>query len=257
VKAWLAWSSGKDSAWSLHVLRREGRVEVVGLLTTLSAPRDRVAMHDVRRELLLAQGDALGLPLHEVALPDPCPNEAYEAAMREALEAARGEGVGAVAFGDLFLEDIRAYREAQMAGTGLGALFPLWGRETAGLAREMVAGGLRARLTCVDTRRLDGSFAGREFDLALLEALPAGVDACGERGEFHTFAWDGPGFERRVGHRVGPTRERDGVVYVDLMLEGREEGAAGGSRANRNAPMEDSVPAPPAGRDVGRRRGEA
>jgi len=192
----------------------------VGLLTTVSAPRERVAMHDVRRELLLAQADALSLPVHVVALPDPCPNEAYEAAMRTATDAARGQGVSAVAFGDLFLEDIRSYREAQMAGTGLAPLFPLWGRETGGLAREMVAGGLRARLTCVDSRRLDASFAGREFDLALLDELPTGVDACGERGEFHTFAWDGPGFERPVGHGVGPTRERDGFVYVDLVPEG-------------------------------------
>ncbi len=216
MKAWLAWSSGKDSAWALHVLRRDARVEVAGLLTTLSAARCRVAMHDVRVDLLLAQADSAGLPLHVVRLPDPCPNDEYETAMRAALLAARGQGVAAVAFGDLFLEDIRRYREAQMAGTGLLPLFPLWGRPTRELAHEMVVGGLRARLTCVDPRRLDASFAGREFDQSLLDAFPSGVDPCGENGEFHTFAWDGPMFARPVPvHPLGVT-ERGGFVYADL-----------------------------------------
>ena len=216
MKAWLAWSSGKDSAWALHVLRREARVEVAGFLTTLSAARCRVAMHDVRVELLLAQADSAGLPLHVVRLPDPCPNDAYAVAMRAALLAARSQGVEAVAFGDLFLEDIRRYRETQMAGTGLAPLFPLWGRPTRELAREMVAGGLRARLTCIDPRRLDASFAGREFDQSLLDAFPSGVDPCGENGEFHTFAWDGPMFARPIRvHPLGVT-ERGGFVYADL-----------------------------------------
>jgi len=219
VKAWLAWSSGKDSAWSLHVLRAEGRVEVAGLLTTVNASRDRVAMHDVRRELLLAQAEAVGLPLHVALLPDPCPNDVYEAAMGAALDEARRTGIEAVAFGDLFLEDIRQYREAQMAGTGLRPLFPLWGRPTAGLAGEMVAGGLRAHVTCVDPRRLDASFAGREFDARFLDALPAGVDPCGENGEFHTFAWDGPGFEHPVRVRSGAVVGRDGFVFADLVPE--------------------------------------
>jgi len=234
VKAWLAWSSGKDSAWSLHVLRAEGRVEVAGLLTTVNASRDRVAMHDVRRELLQAQAHAVGLPLHVALLPDPCPNDAYEAAMRAALDEARHTGIQAIAFGDLFLEDIRQYREAQMAGTGLRPLFPLWGRPTAALAREMVAGGLRAHVTCVDPRRLDASFAGREFDAQLLDDLPPGVDPCGENGEFHTFAWDGPGFERPVRVRPGRVAERDGFVFADLVPEattGDEHVPVAGARA--------------------------
>jgi uncharacterized protein (TIGR00290 family) len=217
VKAWLAWSSGKDSAWSLHVLRVEGEVEVAGLLTTVNASRGRVAMHDVRRDLLQAQAEAVGLPLHVAPLPDPCPNDAYEAAMREALDEARRAGIEAVAFGDLFLEEIRHYRESQMAGTGLRPLFPLWGRPTAALAREMVAGGLRARVTCVDPRRLDASFAGREFDARFLDDLPPGVDPCGENGEFHTFAWDGPGFKHPVRVRSGAVAERGGFVYADLV----------------------------------------
>jgi uncharacterized protein (TIGR00290 family) len=230
VKAWLAWSSGKDSAWSLVELRRQGGVEVTGLLTTVSAPRDRVAMHDVRRELLQAQAAATGLPLHVVTLPDPCPNEAYEAAMREAVATAQGEGVEAVAFGDLFLEDIRGYREAQMAGSGLRPLFPLWGRPTAALARAMIAGGIRARLTSVDPRRLDASFAGREFDEALLADLPPEVDPCGENGEFHSFAWDGPMFARPVRVAPGPIAERGGFVYADLVSAepvGKRDGLRG------------------------------
>ena len=216
MRAWLAWSSGKDSAWALHVLRREAQVDVTGLLTTLSGARCRVAMHDVREDLLRDQADAVGLPLHAVRLPDPCPNQEYEAAMRAALEAARGDGIAAVAFGDLFLEDIRRYRETQMAGTGLSPLFPLWGRPTPALAREMLAGGLRAHLTCVDPGRLAASFAGREFDQAFLDALPEGIDPCGENGEFHTFAWDGPVFGRPVRvHTLGVT-ERGGFVYADL-----------------------------------------
>ncbi|MES1206432.1 MAG: ATP-binding protein [Pseudomonadota bacterium] len=217
TKALLAWSSGKDSAWSLHVLRAAGDVEVVGLLTTINQAFDRVAMHAVRTELLRAQAAAAGLPLWPVPIPWPCSNAAYESAMAAALERARGDGIGAVAFGDLFLEDIRRYREERMTPTGLKPLFPLWGRPTAPLAREMVAGGLRARLTCVDPRNLDARFAGREFDEALLAELPAAVDPCGERGEFHTFAYDGPMFARPIPIRSGEIVPRDGFVFADLV----------------------------------------
>jgi uncharacterized protein (TIGR00290 family) len=218
----LAWSSGKDSAWALHVLRQRGEVEVVGLLTTLNQAFDRVAMHAVRAELLRAQAEAAGLPLTEVPLPWPCSNAEYEAAMAAALAAARRDGVTAVAFGDLFLEDIRRYREERMAETGLQPLFPLWGEPTGALARRMIDGGLRARLTCVDPRQLAPSFAGREFDAALLAELPPSVDPCGERGEFHSFAYAGPMFARPVGLRNGEVVERDGFVFADLLLGGPE-----------------------------------
>lgn len=227
-KALLAWSSGKDSAWALHVLRQEDRasgVEVVGLLTTLNEAYDRVAMHAVRAELLRAQADAVGLPLTEVPLPWPCSNAQYEAAMGRALEDARRGGITVVAFGDLFLEDVRRYREERMAGTGLQPRFPLWGQPTDALARRMIAGGLRARLTCVDPRQLAPAFAGREFDEAFLAALPPSVDRCGERGEFHSFAYAGPMFERPVAIRGGEIVERDGFVFADLLPDARPEAA--------------------------------
>jgi uncharacterized protein (TIGR00290 family) len=217
MKVLLAWSSGKDSAWALHVLRGTEGVQVVGLLTTVNETYDRVAMHAVRRTLLEAQADAVGLPVHVVPIPSPCPNEVYEAAMERALAAARDAGVEAVAFGDLFLEDVRRYREERMAGTGLVPLFPLWGLPTAKLAEEMIAGGQRATLTCVDPRALDASFAGRAFDSALLRDLPATVDPCGERGEFHSFAWDGPAFRKPVPVRSGEVVARDGFVFADLL----------------------------------------
>jgi uncharacterized protein (TIGR00290 family) len=213
----LAWSSGKDSAFSLHVLRAMGDVEVVGLLTTINEAHDRVAMHAVRRSLLEAQAGAAGLPLTLVRIPHPCPNEVYEAAMGRVLEEARARGVSGVAFGDLFLEDIRRYREERMAGTGMRLLFPLWGRPTPALADDMLASGLRARITCVDPRVLAASFAGREFDRRLLSDLPAGVDPCGENGEFHTFAWDGPMFRHPVPVRGGDVVEREGFVFADLL----------------------------------------
>jgi len=212
----LAWSSGKDAAWSLHVLRERG-VEVVGLLTTMNAPSERVAMHDVRRELVRRQAEAVDLPLVEVGIPWPCPNEAYEAAMAEALAGARARGATAVAFGDLFLEDVRRYREERMAGTGLGTIFPLWGRPTRELAAEMLAAGQKAVLTTVDRRVLPPEFAGHPFDESLLRRLPEGVDPCGENGEFHTFAWDGPAFRHPVPVRVGPVVERDGFAYADVL----------------------------------------
>ena len=213
----LAWSSGKDSAFALHVLRGMDDVEVVGLLTTVNDAHDRVAMHAVRRALLEAQAVAVGLPLLIVRIPHPCPNEVYAAAMGRVLKDAKARGIQGVAFGDLFLEDIRRYREEQMAGTGLRLVFPLWGRPTAALAREMLDAGLRARITCVDPRALPGSFAGREFDRRLLADLPPGVDPCGENGEFHTFAWDGPMFGRPVPVRGGEVVTREGFVFADLL----------------------------------------
>jgi uncharacterized protein (TIGR00290 family) len=212
----LAWSSGKDSAFALHVLREQG-VPVVGLLTTINEAFERVAMHAVRLELLRAQAEAVGLPLVEVRIPWPCPNQAYEAAMAAALADARTRGVTAVAFGDLFLEDVRRYREDRMRGSGLEPLFPLWGRPTRALAEEMIARGQKAVLTCVDPRALPRELAGRAFDAALLRELPEAVDPCGERGEFHSFAWDGPAFRHPVPVRVGEVVEREGFVFADLL----------------------------------------
>jgi uncharacterized protein (TIGR00290 family) len=213
----LSWSSGKDSAWSLHVLRHRGEYEVVGLLTTFNAEADRVAMHAVRRELVERQAAAAGLPLWPVPLPWPCSNEQYEALMAETCAKAVSEGIAGVAFGDLFLEDVRAYREKQMAGTGLEPIFPVWGLATGELAREMIAAGVRAKLTCIDTAKLDRSFAGREFDERLLADLPEGVDPCGERGEFHSFVYAGPMFDSAIEISVGETVVREQFVFTDLM----------------------------------------
>ena len=215
--ALLAWSSGKDSAWALHVLRQQAKYEIVGLVTTINAAAARVAMHAVRTALLEAQTALTGVPLWPVAIPSPCSNAEYETAMRGAIERARLAGVTAFAFGDLFLEDIRAYRERQLADSGLTPLFPLWRRPTDELAREMIGSGLRAHLTCVDPRQLPSHFAGRTFDLTFLRDLPPAVDPCGERGEFHTFAYAGPMFERELAVTVGEIVERDGFVFADLM----------------------------------------
>lgn len=213
----LSWSSGKDAAWSLHMLRTAG-VEVVGLLTSLNAAFDRVAMHAVRRTLLEAQAEAAGLPLLTVPLPWPCTNAQYEAAMHTTLcEAKTTLGITHVAFGDLFLEEVRAYREMQLAGTDLTPLFPLWQLPTPQLAQEMIAGGLRAYVTCVDPRRLPATFAGRAFDAQLLSDLPLDIDPCGENGEFHTFACAGPMFTRSLHVLVGDIVERDGFVFADLV----------------------------------------
>jgi uncharacterized protein (TIGR00290 family) len=218
-RALLSWSSGKDAAWSLHVLRQQGEVEIVGLLTTINRTFERVAMHAVREELLEAQAAAAGLPLWKVDIPFPCPNEAYEAAMGAACAKAVAEGIEVMAFGDLFLEDVRDYRVQKLAGTGLRPVFPLWGRDTAALAREMIAGGLRATLTCVNPKTLDAVFAGRDFDTALLADLPPSVDPCGERGEFHSFAWGGPMFQHPIPVQRGEVVERDGFVFADLLPE--------------------------------------
>ncbi len=214
----LSWSSGKDSAWALHLLRQDPSVEVVALVTTLNQQFDRVAMHAVRRELLELQAAAIGLPLWTVPLPWPCSNEDYETRMRDLCARAIGERVDAMAFGDLFLADIRAYRERQLAGTGLRPLFPLWQLPTGQLAAEMLAGGLKAKITCVDPKVLPKEFAGREFDTQFLMDLPPSVDPCGENGEFHSFVYDGPGFADPLGVKVGEIVERDGFVFADLTL---------------------------------------
>ena len=213
----LSWSSGKDSAWALHVLRRDPAIELAGLFTTVNAKHQRVAMHAVRLRLLELQAEAIGLPLRVLEIPDPCSNEQYEAVMRRFIDEAIGQGVQGMAFGDLFLQDIREYREKQLLPTGIAPLFPLWNRPTHELAAEMLAGGLRAFVTCVDPRKLPGSFAGREWSAALIEELPLGVDPCAENGEFHTVVVDGPMFRRPIPVQIGETVERDGFVFADVV----------------------------------------
>ena len=217
MKTVLSWSSGKDSAWSLHLLRDDPAIEVVALVTTVNQQFDRVAMHAVRRELLERQAEAVGLPLWTVPLPWPCSNEQYEARMRDLCSRARAEGVRSVAFGDLFLADIRAYREKQLANTGLQPIFPVWQLPTRELASQMIAAGLRAKITCVDPKVLSREFAGRDFDAGFLGDLPGSVDPCGENGEFHSFVYDGPMFRKPVAVQVGDIVERDGFVFADLI----------------------------------------
>lgn len=217
-KALVSWSSGKDSAWVLHRMRQSGEYEVAGLLTTMNAEFDRVAMHGTRRELVEAQAAAAGLPLRAIPLPWPCSNEQYEAEMREACAQAVADGIEAIAFGDLFLEDIRRYREERLAGTGLTPVFPLWGLPTHALVREMIAGGLRARIVCVDPRKLSREFAGRDLDESVLDAMPAEVDPCAERGEFHTVAYAGPMFRSAIPVESGEIVERDGFVFADVRV---------------------------------------
>ena len=216
VKILLSWSSGKDSAWALHLLNQQHPGAVQGLLTTVNESVDRVAMHGVRRELLEAQARAAGLPLLVVGLPEPCTNEVYSTRMRGAAGAAAARGFTHMAFGDLFLEDVRRFREESLAGTGLAAMFPLWGAPTPQLAREMIADGLRAVLSVVDTRALDGVLAGREFDQALLDQLRPGTDPCGERGEFHTFVYAGPMFGQPLAVGLGTAVTRDTFVFRDI-----------------------------------------
>ena len=216
-KAWLAWSSGKDSAWALHTVRRERRFDVVALLTTVNRTHERVAMHAVRESLLEIQAAAAGLPLVKVPIPSPCSNEEYEQAMSEAMSRALAEGVSHIVFGDLFLEDVRAYWEKSLAVCGITPVFPLWGLDTRELAAEMLADGLSAYLTCVDPRKLDRNFAGRRFDARLLAALPPGIDPCGENGEFHTFTCAGPMFSAEIPVAGGEIVERDGFVFADLV----------------------------------------
>jgi uncharacterized protein (TIGR00290 family) len=216
-KAWLAWSSGKDSAWALHTVRESREFDVVALLTTVNRAHERVAMHAVRKSLLEMQAIEAALPLVKVPIPSPCSNEIYEQAMEVAMAQARAEGVRHVIFGDLFLEDIRAYRETKLAACGMVPVFPLWGRDTRFLAEQMLAAGLVAHLTCVDPRKLNRTFAGRRFDGSLLGALPHQVDPCGENGEFHTFTSAGPMFRHSIPVEPGETVERDGFVFADLL----------------------------------------
>ena len=221
-KALMSWSSGKDSAHALWMARQGAEVEVVGLVTTVTAAFGRVSMHGVRESLLDAQVQRIGLPCTKVGIPSPCPNEVYEREMARVLEHARAEGVSHVVFGDLFLPDIRAYREEKLAGVGMTAVFPLWHRETGALAREMMAAGIRATTTCVDPRTLPASFVGRSFDPAFLAELPEGVDPCGENGEFHTFVTDAPVLDHPIPIRCGEVVERDGFVFADLLPRSRE-----------------------------------
>jgi uncharacterized protein (TIGR00290 family) len=214
----LSWSSGKDSAWTLHVLRQQADVEVVGLLTTFNEAFDRVAMHAVRHELVAAQAAATGLPLVPVMLPYPCTNEVYENRMRMAIAEAKASGVTHIAFGDLFLEDVRQYRVRLLAGTGVDPLFPIWttAEDTPDLARQMLGAGVRAVLTCVDPNQLSSRFVGRQYDESLLADLPSGVDPCGERGEFHTFCYRCPQFSTEIPVTVGDVVEREGFWFADL-----------------------------------------
>ena len=218
MKVIASWSTGKDSAWMVHTLRQTPGVELGALLTTVNEVHQRVAMHAVRIDVLQDQAEALGLPLWQVPIPSPCPNDVYERAMASACARAVAGGFTHVAFGDLFLEDVRRYREERLAGTGLTPLFPLFGSDTRQLARDIVAAGLKARITCLNPNVMDRRFAGREFDASLLDDLPPGVDPCAERGEFHTCAYAGPMFRRPVPIQTGVTVERDGYVFTDVTL---------------------------------------
>lgn len=217
---WLSWSSGKDSAWALHVLRQSADYEVTGLFTTINAEFERVAMHAVRVELLRQQAQAVGLPLYLIEIPYPCSNEQYAAVMTDFMAHASNETVRCMAFGDLYLQDVRSYREERMQGSGIEPVFPLWGRPTRALLEEMLAGGLRACLTCVDPRVLPAEFAGRELTSALLDSMPSTIDPCGENGEFHSFVFDGPMFAYPLDIEMGEVVTRDGFVFADCWLRG-------------------------------------
>ncbi len=217
-KALLFWSSGKDSAWSLQVLRQQNEIDVVGLVTTVNED-DRVSVHALRQNLLEEQAVSIGLPLWKVPIPKPCSNKQYEETMQTVIEKANREGIAIVAFGDLFLEDIRQYREKFLEASGLTPLFPIWGQNTSLLAREMIQAGLRAKIICVDQKQLSGSFAGREFDYSFLKELPESVDPCGERGEFHTFAYGGPMFSYEIPILNNGTYEEESFLFVDLDLK--------------------------------------
>jgi uncharacterized protein (TIGR00290 family) len=213
----LSWSSGKDSAWSLHLLRRDPSIEVTALLTTFNSAADRVAMHAVRRELVEAQARRIALPLWSIDLPWPCSNMVYENLMRDIFRRALTEDISAVAFGDLFLQDIRDYRERQMEATGIKPLFPVWQIPTSELAEDLIRAGVKAKVTCIDSSKLDISYAGREYDREFLQSLPAGIDPCGENGEFHTFVYDAPVFTSAIKVEVGDMLERDGFVFADVL----------------------------------------
>ncbi len=216
-KVLLSWSSGKDSAWTLHLLRQQPDLQIVALLTTFNSRANRVAMHAVRRALAETQAERTGIPLWPVELPWPCSNLEYEDLMRAACQRATAEGITAVAFGDLFLQDVRDYRIRQLQGSGLEPLFPLWQLPTDQLSREMIAAGVKAKITCVDPSKLAKTFAGQDYDSCLLQALPAGIDPCGENGEFHTFVYDAPVFSHPIAIRPGEIVERDGFVFADFL----------------------------------------
>jgi uncharacterized protein (TIGR00290 family) len=219
MKILLSWSSGKDSAWALHLLNQAHPDRVGALLTTVNDAYDRVAMHGVRTDIVRAQAQAAGLPLRTILIPEHCSNDIYDARMRQAVDAAVADGFTHVAFGDLFLRDIRQYREDRLLGTGLTPLFPLWDLPTASLAAEMIDGGLRARITCVDTRKTPESFSGRDFDSRLLAELPSSIDPCGENGEFHTCVYAGPMFREPLNLVTGGRERRDPFVWTDLLLQ--------------------------------------
>ncbi len=217
-RTWLSWSSGKDSAWALHVLSRQPDIEIVGLFCTINQEFGRVAMHAVRGELVRLQAKKIGLPIQLIPIPHPCTDGEYGAIMKDFVGQAKQQVIDCFAFGDIFLEDIRRYREANLAGSGITPIFPLWGMPTDGLSREMVRSGLRALITCIDPQRLSSDFAGQEYGESFLERIPANVDPCDENGEFHTFAFAGPMFKEPVNVAVGETVERDGFIFVDLLL---------------------------------------
>ena len=218
-KTLLSWSSGKDSAWALHVLRQQQEIEVVGLFCTFNEKFERGAMHAVRNELIIQQAERIGLPLQLIPIPYPCSDAEYKTIMGNFIEQAKSQEIDSIAFGDLFLEGIRSYRETNLAETGIKPLFPLWGIPTNELSKEMVKGGLRAKITCIDPKHLPAEFAGHEYDNAFLEQIPDNVDPCGENGEFHSFVYDGPMFTSKVNVCVGETVTRDGFVYTDLLPE--------------------------------------
>lgn len=217
TKTVMCWSGGKDSAFALWRVQQDPAYEVIGLLTTLTEGYGRVSMHGVREDLLRAQANALGLPLYRVWIPQACVNPVYEAAMGRAVDEIRADGAEAVAFGDLFLEDVRAYRERQMAGSGITPIFPIWGEDTADLAQEVIRTGFRATIVCVDPTQVPAELASREYDQSLLADLPASADPCGERGEFHTFVWDAPNYGAPIVVCGGETVERDGFWFADLL----------------------------------------
>lgn len=221
-KVLLSWSSGKDSAWTLHVLRQQNEVEVAGLLTTMNEQFQRVAMHGTRRDLVRAQARATGLPLWEIPLPWPCSNEEYELAMGRACAQAVEQGISGMAFGDLFLEDVRKYREDRLKGTGLQPIFPVWGIDTRKLIHEMLDAGLRARIVCADPKKLPGHFAGQDISRELLAQFPGGIDPCGENGEFHTFVHAGPMFSNAIPIQSGEVVNRDGFIFADVLPSARE-----------------------------------
>lgn len=219
MKTLLSWSSGKDSAWSLHVLRQQQDIEVVGLFCTVNEKFERGAMHAVRNELICQQAENTGLPIQLIPIPYPCSDSQYKAIMANFVNQAKSEKIDSFAFGDLFLEDIRRYREANLAGSGIKPLFPLWDIPTDILSREMINSGLCAKITCIDPKFLSADFAGHEYDSTFLEHIPDNVDPCGENGEFHSFVYDGPMFKNKVKACVGETVSRDGFIFTDLLPE--------------------------------------